>query len=77
MFHLQMMNIEREVSEKERESERARKREREMGWGGRLSRTVKRDVPVGGDQPKEGPHTDHFEISPVQTSACLHSVTES
>lgn len=39
----------------------------EEGRGGRrdsLSRTVKGAVPVGGDQPEEGPPSDHLKISP-------------
>lgn len=47
-------------------------RSRRGGGGGgvgddSLSRTVKGAVPVGGDQPEEGPPSDHLKISPIQT----------
>lgn len=62
------------MEEAVREGGRGEGRSRRGGGGGgggvgddSLSRTVKGAVPVGGDQPEEGPPSDHLKISPIQT----------
>lgn len=50
------------------EGERERRKgrgEEEEGGRDSLNRTVKGAVPVGGDQPEEGPPSDHLKISHI------------